>query len=248
MPVMIIFDVDRTLTRSKLPANSEMVKALSELLATKRVGIISGDSLSILKRDIVSLLPVESDFGNLFLLPTSGAALYVWKQEDWHEVYAEILTGEDTSKIGGMIRSACEETGLIDLSAPSYGERIEYRGAQVTLSALGQQAPIEEKEKWDPNGSKKRALRDAIARLLPEYDVKTGGSTSVDVTRHGVNKAYGIRRLSEHLSIPISEMLYVGDALYPEGNDEVVGETGIATRQVSGPDETLQIISEYSNG
>jgi hypothetical protein len=91
-------------------------------------------------------------------------------------------------------------------------------------------------------------LRDAVAKRLPEYDVKSGGSTSIDVTRHGINKAYGIRKLSEHLAIPIEEMLYVGDALFPGGNDEVVKETGIPTRQVADPDETEEVIKELLGG
>jgi hypothetical protein len=39
-------------------------------------------------------------------------------------------------------------------------------------------------------------------------------------------------------------MLYIGDALFPGGNDEVVKETGIETRQTSGPEETARIIRE----
>jgi hypothetical protein len=77
---------------------------------------------------------------------------------------------------------------------------------------------------------------------LPEFDVKTGGSTSIDVTRPGINKAYGVRKISEHLGIPIGEMLYIGDALFPGGNDAVVKETGIPTQQTSGPDETAEMI------
>ncbi|MEK7100043.1 MAG: HAD hydrolase family protein, partial [Patescibacteria group bacterium] len=140
------------------------------------------------------------------------------------------------------VEESIKETGVIDLSVPAHGERIEVRGAQVTLSALGQTAPVEEKELWDQSGEKRNALRAAIAGRLPEYDVKRGGSTSIDVTKHGVNKAYGVRKLAQHIGIPVRDMLYVGDALFPGGNDEVVKETGIPTTQVSGPEETETLI------
>jgi hypothetical protein len=39
-------------------------------------------------------------------------------------------------------------------------------------------------------------------------------------------------------------MLYVGDALYPGGNDEVVILTGVQTRAVANPTETETIIDE----
>jgi len=242
-PSLIIFDIDKTLTKSKEPMEPRMVEQFTQLLAKKRVAVISGDSLSVVERDVVSQLPDDAKLENLFILPTSGAALYVWKEQEWSQIYAEEIAREEVTRIEYAIKSACQETGLVDLATRSYGDRIEYRGAQVTLSALGQEAPIAEKEAWDASGEKKRALRDAIARQLPEYDVKTGGSTSVDITKKGINKEYGILKLSEYLSVPIRDMLYVGDALYPQGNDEVVKDSGIATHQVANPEETLAFIS-----
>jgi phosphomannomutase len=32
-----------------------------------------------------------------------------------------------------------------------WGELIEDRGSQITFSAIGQQAPLEEKKRWDPD-------------------------------------------------------------------------------------------------
>lgn len=240
---LYIFDVDKTLSRSKEPVLPAMADALSSLLKTKRVAIISGGPLRELNQNVVTALPTDTNLANLAILPTSGGALYVWKDAEWRAVYAEKIDQEEAQHVEQEIRTACTETGIVDLTSASYGDRIEYRGPQVTLSALGQRAPIEEKEAWDPDGTKKRRLRDAIAERLPEYDVKTGGSTSIDITKHGINKAYGVRKLSEYLDIPISDMLYIGDALYSNGNDEVVKETGVATHQVTGPEETLEVIA-----
>ncbi len=241
-PRLVIFDVDKTLNRSKQPLEAPMADLMRTLLGTTRVAIISGGLFEELKRIVVAQLPEHSQIEHLFILPTSGGALYVYKNGFWQRIYAEMLSEHESLIIVEALKAVCTETGLVDLKAPSYGERIEYRGSQVTLSALGQKAPVDEKEAWDPNGEKKHALRDAVAAKLPAYDVKIGGSTSIDVTKHGINKAYGVRRLSEYLKIPISDMLYVGDALYPGGNDEIVKETGIQTRQVAGPEETLEVI------
>ena len=48
---------------------------------------------------------------------------------------------------------------------------------------------------------------------LPEFEVRLGGLTSIDVTKKGIDKAYGIRQVKKRLSVPIKEMAYVGDAL-----------------------------------
>ena len=244
MPDLIVFDLDKTLARSKQPLDETMATLLTKLLTRTRVAIISGGAFHQFESQVIARLPANAAYENLFILPTSGGALYEWKEGSWNSVYEERIPEQETIRIEEVIRAAGEATGLVDFSTDSFGRRIENRGAQVTLSALGQQAPLEAKEAWDPDGTKKRTLRAALEKMLPEYDVKSGGSTSIDVTRRGVNKAFGIRRLSGHLTIPIEHMQYVGDALYPGGNDEVVKETGIKTRAVQDPSETEEFIRQ----
>jgi len=248
MPDLVIFDVDKTLARSKQPIDDAMAEALTELLTHTKVAIISGDSLMVLQNNVIGRLPHNALFEHLMMLTTSGAALYIWKDSGWRLMYEERIDESEIAKIGAVIRTACIKTHLVDFDAPSFGDRIEYRGGQITLSALGQQAPIEKKEEWDPDGTKKRMLRDAIGEHLPEYDVKVGGSTSIDITKAGINKAYGVRKLSEFLNIPIGKMLYVGDALFPGGNDEVVKESGIKTHAVKGPEDTTELIEALLAG
>ena len=243
MPKAVVFDMDETLAESKRPVTNEMASALAHLLTRVPVAVISGGKREILVENLVSRLPEDADLSNLYLLPTCGAALYTCDDLS-HPVYEERLTDDEMERIEDGIRRAIEATNLIDLSTPSFGERIERRISQVTLSARGQSAPLREKLAWDPDRMKRPVLRDAIAKELPEFSVKTGGTTSFDITKRGIDKAYGVRRLSEHLSIPIIDMLYVGDALFPGGNDEVVTETGIGTRETSGPEETLRIVEE----
>jgi HAD superfamily hydrolase (TIGR01484 family) len=242
MPQIVCFDIDNTLTRSKAPLAVEMSILLTALLRKTNVAFVGGGKFDQFKKQLVDFLPNDSQFESLYLLPTSGAALYEFSLGEWVPVYEEKLSPDEALTVRDALMEAAEKSGVVDLSAPAHGERIEFRGSQVTLSVLGQQAPVEEKEAWDPDQSKREALRAAAAALLPGYDVKRGGSTSIDVTKHGINKAYGIRRLSDHLQIPIADMLYVGDQLFPGGNDEVVKETGIKTQAVKDPSETELVI------
>jgi hypothetical protein len=43
------------------------------------------------------------------------------------------------------------------------------------------------------------------------------------------------------------EIMYVGDALFPGGNDAVILSTGVKTVATSGPIETLTIIDDIIN-
>lgn len=241
IPSVVMFDIDKTLARSKSDIEPAMSEALARLLIATKVGIISGGKLEQFMKQVVGKLPPGTPLFNLYLLPTSGGALYEYRNA-WSPVYQELLEADEVEKIRTAMEDVIDTCSVIDRSHASYGDRIESRGPQVTLSALGQQAPVAEKEAWDPVGTKREILRAALASRLPEFDVKRGGATSIDVTKRGVNKAFGVRKLSAHLSIPVASMLYVGDALAPGGNDEVVKETGIPTRSVLDPDETLLVI------
>lgn len=124
----------------------------------------------------------------------------------------------------------------------TWGEPIEDRGSQITYSALGQQAPIQAKQKWDPDFSKRKKIKVILDELLPGFSVHLGGTTSIDVTRPGIDKAYGIRKLRDTLGIAIQDMIYVGDALFPGGNDFPARESGARCIQVRDPHETKRVI------
>ena len=123
-----------------------------------------------------------------------------------------------------------------------WGKQIEDRGSQITFSALGQQAPLEEKEKWDPDFAKRKKIKATLDTFIPEFSVRIGGSTSVDITKPGIDKAYGIRKLRDLLGISIKEMIYIGDALYVGGNDYPAETAGVDCIPVKDPNETKRVI------
>jgi len=241
---LIIFDLDGTLAESKQPLTAEMAELLAKLLAETRVAVISGGALSQFLKQVVATLPVEANLAHLYLLPTSGAALYEFQDDDWKKIYEERLSEKEKDTIEEAMRASAAETGLIDFSKPVYGERIEYRGGQVSLSALGQEAPIKEKKTWDPDKKKRYVLQADIAARLPKFSVGIGGATTIDVTKRGIDKAYGLRQLCERLGVSESDALYVGDELEKGGNDEAVYKTEVPTHAVSSPAETAVFIEK----
>ena len=243
IPSLVAFDIDGTLTESKQKVTQEVATVFTQLLAHTTVALTSGGKKELALDQIIAHLSADTRLENLYLLPTSGAQLLIYKNRVWESIYEELLTPEQITLITITLTQSAAATGVIDFSSPSFGERIENRGSQVSLSALGQQAPVDAKAAWDPTRSKRDTMLAYLTPRLAEFDVKLGGLTTFDITKKGINKAFGIRKISDYLSIPISDMLFIGDALYPGGNDEVVKETGITTVQTSGPHETIEIIS-----
>jgi phosphomannomutase len=125
-------------------------------------------------------------------------------------------------------------------------QRNEDRGSQITFSALGQQAPLEEKKKWDPDFTKRKKIKAILDPLIPGFSVRLGGERSVDVTKPGIDKAYGIKKLRDLLGISLQEMIFVGDALFVGGNDYPAKEAGVVSIPVRGPSETKPVTKQSS--
>jgi phosphomannomutase len=237
----IIFDLDGTLAESKQDLTLEMGEELKKLLAVMPVGVMSGADFPQFEKQLLPFIPHDSNFDNLYLFPTSGAEGLEYIKGVWHDAYDYEFDKEEKDKIIEALKEVEEKTRFVE-GEPTYGERIEDRGEQITWSALGQEAPLGEKEAWDPLHEKRQVMRDELLRLIPEFEIGIGGSTSIDITHKGINKEDGITWLANKIGCSTREMAYVGDALFPGGNDEAAFATGIETKKVSGPNETKKMI------
>lgn len=239
MKKLIVFDLDGTLAESKSSLDAEMSNLLHKLLGIIKVAVISGGGWPQFEKQLLSNLPHDNCLENLSLLPTCGTKFYEYSK-DWEKLYSEDFTANEKEKIIGSLKKAIGKTGF--KVEKVWGETIEDRGSQITYSALGQQAPIEEKKKWDPNFAKRKKIKAILDQNIPEFSVRLGGTTSVDVTKPGIDKAYGIGKLRDTLGISIQEMIFIGDALFPGGNDYPVKEAGVVSIRVKNPNESKRVI------
>lgn len=239
MKKLIVFDLDGTLAESKSAMDPEMAGLFSGLLAVVRVAIISGGDLPQFQTQVLARLPAGAKLDDLSLLPTCGTRFFQY-DGGWQKLYAEDLNAEQKKKIIDALNRAVGQSGF--KAAKTWGEPIEDRESQITYSALGQQAPLDEKKNWDPDFAKRKKIKAILDPLLPDFAVNLGGSTSIDITLPGIDKAYGIRKLRDVLKVTIAEMIYVGDALFPGGNDYPVRSTGAVCIQVRDPNETKRVI------
>jgi phosphomannomutase len=239
MKKLIVFDLDGTLAPSKSPIDAEMGALIDKLLGIIKVAVISGGNWPQFQKQVLSDLVHDRRLKNLSLLPTCGTQFYKYDRT-WIRIYYEEFAPEQREKIIGSLKKAIERSGL--KTGKIWGDVIEDRGSQITFSALGQKAPLKEKIKWDPDFTKRKKIKVILDRLIPEFSVRLGGSTSIDVTKPGIDKAYGIRKLRDILGIAIQEMVFIGDALFPGGNDYPAEQAGVDSIRVRDPDETKRVI------
>lgn len=178
----------------------------------------------------------------LHLMPTCGTRYYRWQEGKWRQIYALDLPVKQKRQVISTLEQCARKLDLWEETP--WGQIIEDRGSQITFSALGQEAPLAAKRAWDPDGIKKDALVQAVASLLPDLEVRSGGTTSIDVTSPGVDKAFGMEKLSEHAGCMRADTVFVGDRLDVEGNDYPVKAAGWPTVAVAGWEETLEVIEQ----
>lgn len=237
MKKLIAFDVDDTLVKSKNPITPEMRDLLVELLKKYEVAIISGSRFELFEINIVNpLKDVDHKLlEHLHIMPTCGTRYYAYDAETaaWNIMYAEDFSEEQKKHIIEVSGKIARASGLWPENP--YGEVIEDRLSQIALSMLGQQAPAEKKYEWyAAHGEDAIRLRNEIAAALPEYDVRNGGTTTIDIVPTGVDKAYGMRKLLEQLQMDIADVLFIGDRLEEGGNDYPVKAMGVDVIDVDG--------------
>jgi len=241
-PRLVAFDLDDTLAPSKSPIDERIGRLLIALAERVEVAIISGGQIAQFRAQVVDRLPDASAqaLGRIHLMPTCGTQYFRHDGTQFVARYAHSLTADQKQRALAALRDEAER---LELWEPNpWGDILEDRGSQITFSALGQLAPLEAKTAWDPAGHKKSRLRAAVADLLPDLEVRSGGSTSVDVTHRGIDKAYGMRQLAEATGIPLDDMLFVGDRLDPDGNDYPVLALGVACHAVTGWEDTADYL------
>lgn len=244
MKKLIAFDLDDTLAVSKSPVSDRMGSLLAQLLEKYEVCVISGGKFEQFKAQITDRLEITPELLRKFhMMPTCGTRYYRYDEvrDEWALQYAEDLTDAQKKQIITILE---EEAQKIDLkNSKTWGPIVEDRQSQISYSILGQQAPPEEKYKWaEQHQDIKQEFHAKVSERLPDLEVRLGGSTTIDVTRLGIDKAYGMNKLIETLKISKDDILFVGDKLEEGGNDYPVKAMGVASIAVERWEDTALIV------
>jgi HAD superfamily hydrolase (TIGR01484 family) len=248
---LVVFDLDGTLAESKSDVMPAMAASLARLLAKKKVAVIGGGTWRQFRRQLVGHLHCSPELlKNLFLFPTTATAFYRYDR-GWKNVYARALSPSKKAKIRRALRDVFRDIGYVP-PQKTYGVLLEDRGSQMSYSFLGQSVVamlgakgVRLKKEWTARNT---PLKLRIARMLqarlPELEVHAAGFTTIDIVTRGIDKAYGVRQIERYLRIPIKDMVFIGDALFPGGNDAAAKKTGVRAIPTKGPKETRAIIRE----
>ncbi|MBI2065424.1 MAG: HAD-IIB family hydrolase [Candidatus Yanofskybacteria bacterium] len=247
---LIIFDLDGTLAESKGDIDEEMAGLLKRLLEKRQVAVIGGGKYELFQSQLVEKLEAsEESLKNLFLFPTTSTSFYRYNAGKWECVYSMKLSPEEKLNVLDAFDKAFSELNYEYPEKIIHPDIIEDRGSEITFSALGQHAPLALKEEWKKEHTDfKLKLVEILQKYLPEMEVRAAGFTSIDITRKGIDKEYGIKQIEKYLNVPIGDMLFVGDALFLGGNDSAALRAGVLCFEVRGVEDTKKLIEYLLTG
>jgi len=243
MKKVIAFDLDDTLAITKSAISDKMAELLAQLLETHDVCVISGGNFEQFEKQVINNIKAPHHLlAKMHMMPTCGTRYYRFDDIDleWRKIYAENIPQNDKKRIIDVLTRAAKLAGYWE-EKPD-GEIIEDRESQITFSGCGQLASPERKYAWDQDLIKRNAIREIMLNELTDYEIRIGGSTSIDITKPGIDKAYGMEKLMAALEIGKDDILFVGDKLDEGGNDYPVKAMGIDTIAVEGWEDTALII------
>lgn len=246
---LIVFDLDGTLAKTKAPMDSEMAGLVEDLLKNKKVAIIGGGKLELFKHQFLNELKAPKEYyKHLYLFPTT-ATTFLRYDKSWKKIYEHKLSKTEVTKILESIKKAVVDVGYKH-PEKTYGKVVENRGTQVTWSALGQDVVkvlgmkgVELKNEWShKNSAVKMKIAKELIKLLPNLEVRAAGHTSIDITKKGIDKAYGLKQIEKYVKVKIKDMLFVGDSIFPGGNDHAITKTKVDYIPVKDPEDTKKVI------
>ncbi len=238
---VIIADVDETICESCQVISDEMATKINSLIAQGFiVAFVSGTHQSELKRMISNQIK-----GEHHILANTGTHYCVMNNETEKEIHNEVFSTKEKEEILSAIAQVVQKFSLVPLTSAK--DQIQDRGSQITLVALGRNAPIEIKKAYDPDGKKRLEMLPLFENLLnheeKKYEIKVAGTTSIDITRKGIDKEWAIRKFVNYYEISFSDILFFGDKIYPGGNDYPASKI-VDCISVKNPNETLKRLYE----
>ena len=170
---LIAFDLDNTLAVSKQPMKPDMTVRIEALTELMPVAIVTGGGRELVISQVLDVLGPRADLSNLHVMPAGGSSYYRWREGAWRLEYERTLSARDRDAAILSLTRRARELGM--WPEHPWGEPIEDRGSQITFSALGQLAPIEEKRRWDPDDTKKRLTFDKLVIDLDSFELIVDG-------------------------------------------------------------------------
>lgn len=199
-----IFDVDGTLTPSRMPMDPKFKKWF-ELFATHNACyIVTGSDRE------KTIEQVGLDIYNLCI------RVYNCSGNDVYEKSKNVYKGELVIPEGVIDQL----THFLEQSKFPHktGKHFDYRPGLMNFSILGRNNTLEQRAEyveWDKTKSERHYIAEAMTRLYPDILFEVAGDTGLDITNPGCDKSQILR----DFDVKNDHIYFFGDKMEHGGND-----------------------------
>jgi len=243
--ILLLFDVDGTLTLPRCVVNDDFEKFLYEKVKPRAtIGIVGGSDLEKMFEQLKGK-KILTEFD--FVFPENGLVVIEKGKEVFKQNIIKHL-GEPT--VQRFINYVLRYISELDLPFKR-GTFIEFRNGMMNICPIGRQCSWEERLYFAEYDIKHNIRQKMIADLRREFaDVDitytVGGQISFDAFPNGWDKTYALRHISANYQY--KEIHFFGDKTDKGGNDhEIYNDPRTIGHKVNSPDDTRRILTEMFN-
>ncbi|CDR40836.1 CYFA0S05e05028g1_1 [Cyberlindnera fabianii] len=237
--VLVLFDVDGTLTPARLQISEEMKSLLHKLREKVVVGFVGGSDLQKQVEQLGS--SVLEDFDYCF--SENGLTAYKLGQKLASQSFINWIGEEKYNELAKFILGY-----LANIDLPKRrGTFLEFRNGMINVSPIGRNASTDERNEFEAFDKKEKVREKFVAALKEKFPdlaltYSIGGQISFDVFPTGWDKTYALQHVANE---GFKEIHFFGDKSYEGGNDyEIYNDERTIGHAVNSPEDTMRILKE----
>ena len=235
MDKIFIFDVDGTLTPSRLPMTEKFQKFFKKWIKKNKFYLVTGSDLPKLQEQMCGLETFSDGIftccGNQF-----------WR--DTKLVYENKFNfSSELKNLLGIFLMQTQYT-------QHCGNHIEDRGSMINFSIVGRDCNQKQREnyfQWDIKSGERKKIAKYIKEKFTELDAVIGGQISIDIYPKGMDKSQVFNVIKQDRLVKADEYIFIGDGIKNGGNDYPLAKLmntkdNCYTFQTTGWEQTQEIL------
>ena len=232
-----MFDIDGTLTPSRLPMTKEFAKFFDKWSDENKYYLVTGSDLDKTKEQ----LPIA-------YIDRAEAIFTCCGNQMWED---NELIYDNKFELTSKLKNTLEVVLMSNQYPHRYGNHIEDRGSMVNFSIVGRNCTQEQREhffKWDNEKGERKKISTFLKHKFKDLDAVLGGQISIDIYPKGMDKSQIFKHIEERENFYCpDEYYFIGDRTKEGGNDyplaKLMEETNNCyTFQTTGWKQTQQIL------
>lgn len=238
--ILVLFDVDGTLTVPRKVITEDMKQTLSSLRSKVVIGLVGGSDLNKIEEQMAGTARTSYDL----TFAENGLIAYMGTTELEKQTFINWIGEEKHKKLVNFILHY-----IADLDIPKKrGTFIEFRSGMLNVSPIGRNCSHAERtefNEYDQVHHVRKTFVQVLEKEFKDYGLKfsIGGEISFDVFPMGWDKTYCLRHVKAISSF--RTIHFFGDKTMAGGNDyEIFNSPDVVGHTVVSPEDTKKQLYE----